>query len=453
MIYRSLALVSMATFYIIYFVKLFLQKKRGISVYKLAQNEKKSKKNITEILLKIVSFLLPVLELVSIVIGRSYLPIMGKVIGVYFAFFADLLFLNAVISMKDSWRVGVAEDEKDRKLITNGIYKFSRNPAFLAFDLLYIGIVLMYCNIPLIICTLAALGIFHLQILSEEKFIKETLKEEYADYQKKVGRYLRYGKPSFLSVRMYAYFILFIWCVLYIITLLLYAGPLLSWIWIWVLIGAFAFLRFVMLKFAIDKDKRLRIPKFIKVIYYVLFAFALTVFAVVEFNVFKAMNAEPEKNLDYVIVLGAGVNGTVPSKPLAKRIEEAYYYMSDNSDTILIASGGKGPYESISEAECIKNELVRLGIDESRIILEDKSTSTIENLKFSKEIINDNTKKVGIITNSFHEYRAGLIAKEAGYEKVYSVPAVTLFPVGIHYMLREFFGVVRLWMEYGRVIL
>jgi uncharacterized membrane protein len=91
MIYRSLALVSMATFYIIYFVKLFLQKKRGIRVYKLAQNEKKSKKNITEILLKIVSFLLPVLELVSIVIGRSYLPIMGKVIGVYFAFFADFL--------------------------------------------------------------------------------------------------------------------------------------------------------------------------------------------------------------------------------------------------------------------------------------------------------------------------------------------------------------------------
>ena len=135
MIYRSLALVSMATFYIIYFVKLFLQKKRGISVYKLAQNEKKSKKNITEILLKIVSFLLPVLELVSIVIGRSYLPIMGKVIGVYFAFFADFLFLNAVISMKDSWRVGVAEDEKDRKLITSGIYKFSRNPAFLAFAL------------------------------------------------------------------------------------------------------------------------------------------------------------------------------------------------------------------------------------------------------------------------------------------------------------------------------
>ena len=284
MIYRSLALVSMATFYIIYFAKLFLQKKRGIKVYKLAQNEK-NKKNITEILLKIVSFALPVLELVSIIIGRSFLPIMGKVIGVYFAFFADFLFLNAIISMKDSWRVGVAEDEKDRKLITGGIYRFSRNPAFLAFDLLYIGIVLMYCNIPLIVCTVVAIVVFHLQILSEEKFLEETLKEEYVEYKKKVGRYLGYGKFSFLSVRMYAYFILFIWCIFYIITLLLYAGPLLSWIWIWIIIGAFAFLRFMMLKFAIDKDKRLKIPKAIKIIYYVLFAFALTVFCVVEFNV------------------------------------------------------------------------------------------------------------------------------------------------------------------------
>ena len=127
--------------------------------------------------------------------------------------------------------------------------------------------------------------------------------------------------------------------------------------------------------------------------------------------------------------------------------------MSDNPDTILIASGGQGMFESISEAECIKNELVRLGTDESRIILEDRSTSTIENLRLSREIINNDNCKVGIITNSFHEYRAGLIAKEAGYKETYSVPAVTLFPVGIHYMLREFFGVVRLWMEYGKVIL
>ena len=68
------------------------------------------------------------------------------------------------------------------------------------------------------------------------------------------------------------------------------------------------------------------------------------------------------------------------------------------------------------------------------------------------EIIGDKSANVGIITNSFHEYRALLIAKEVGYENAYSVPAVTLFPVGIHYMLREFFGVVRLWMKFGHVV-
>ena len=453
MIYRSLALFCMAIFYILYFAKLIILKKKGINSYKLAKNEGKIKHPKIEIALKAASFLLPVVELVSIILGRSYLPIMGKVIGVYFLAFADLMFLNALVSMKDSWRVGVAKEDGERKLITTGIYRFSRNPAFLAFDLMYLGIALMYCNIPLIICTLITFVIFHLQILEEEKFLEETIGDEYRDYKKRAGRYVGYGKLSFLSVRMYAYFILFMWSIFYIITLVFYAGIFLSWIWIWIIIGAFAFLRFMMLKMAIDKDKRLRLPKIVKYIYYVVFAIGLSVFILVEFNVFRSINTKPEEDLDYVIVLGAGVNGTTPSIPLAKRIEEAYDYMSENPDTIVIASGGQGFMESISEAECIKNELVRMGIDEDRIIMEDKSTSTIENLRFSKAFITDDDARIGIITNSFHEYRAGLIAKEAGYDKVYSVPAKTLFPVGIHYMLREFFGVVRLWMEYGKVIL
>jgi len=141
------------------------------------------------------------------------------------------------------------------------------------------------------------------------------------------------------------------------------------------------------------------------------------------------------------------LNGTVPSNPLVKRIEEGYDYMSDNPDTILIASGGQGFNESISEAECIKRELVKKGVDKERILLEDRSTSTIENLKFSLKIIGRNDLKVGIVTNSFHEYRALMIAKEAGYENVYPVPAKTLFPVGIHYMVREFFGVVRFKLQ------
>ena len=116
------------------------------------------------------------------------------------------------------------------------------------------------------------------------------------------------------------------------------------------------------------------------------------------------MNAEPEPKLEYVIVLGAGLNGSTPSNTLKKRIEEGYIYMSENPDTILIASGGQGFKESISEAECIKRELVKMGISEDRIILEDRSTSTIENLKYSLMILGDPDAEVGIITNSFHEF-------------------------------------------------
>lgn len=453
MIYRSIAFVLMAIFYILYFAKIIAQKRRGINSYKLAKKEGKTQISKTEMALKIASFLLPVIELISMIIGRSYLPIMGKVLGVYLIAFADLLFLNALVSMKDSWRVGVDREDTNRKLITTGIYSFSRNPAFLAFDLMYIGIALMYCNIVLIICTIITIVIFHLQILQEEKFLEETMGGEYISYKKKAGRYVGYGKLSFLSVRMYAYFILFIWCIFYIITLIFYAGIFLSWLWIWVLIGAFALLRFYMLKKAIDTDKRLKLHQIIKVIYYIFFTFCLCVFLLVEFNVFRCMSVKPLENLDYVIVLGAGVNGERPSIPLAKRIEEAYIYMSENPNTVLIASGGQGSSEDISEAECIKRELVKMGISENRILLEDKSTSTMENLEFSKRFIGRKGSEIGIITNSFHEYRATLIARQAGYETIHPVPAPTLMPVGIHYMLREFFGVVRLWIEYKKVIL
>ena len=452
MIYRSLAVLGMAIFYALYFIKLFSQKKKGIEVYKLAKENGKEKLNATEAALKVITIIIPIIEVISIVWGRSYLPIMGKIIGFYFLVFADFTFLFAIISMKDSWRVGVAKEDTNRKLITKGIYQYSRNPAFLAFDLMYIGLSLMYCSIPMIIVTLIGIIMLHLQILKEEKFMTDLKGEEYLEYKKTTGRYVGYKEFSFQSVRMIVYFILFVWCVFYIVTLVFYAGIFLSWIWIWILIGAFAFLRFTMLKMSIDKNKRLKIPKAIKIIYYTVFFLSLAFFLAIEFNISVAMNTKPQKDLDYVIVLGAGLNGTTPTKPLAKRIEEGYIYMSDNPDTILIASGGQGFHESISEAECIKRELVKMGIDEDRIILENRSTSTIENLKFSLEIIGDPDAEVGIITNSFHEYRAGLIAKNVGYTNAHSVPAVTLFPVGIHYMLREFFGVVRLWMELKQIV-
>lgn len=447
MIYRTVAIIPFFAFYIIYFGKAILQKKKGIKTDQLG-NGKHKLKNF-EFWLKLTSVALPVAELCSIIIGRSYLGIMWKVIGAYFAFTADAIFLLSVVCMKDNWRAGVAKADTGRNLVDSGIYKFSRNPAFLAFDLMYIGMALMYCNAVIIVLTVFAILMFHLQILREEKYLSGVFGSDYTEYKKNTGRYFGYFKARsrFMNIRMLLYLILIIWSAFYFVTILIYAGPFLSWNWLWILIGGFAFVRFSMLKREIEGKNKLRIPKWIKIIYYTCFSLALAFFLFIEGNVVLAMNVSPKDNLDYVIVLGAGLVGETPSNPLRARITEAYTYAINNPDTVIVASGGQGFGESISEAECIKRELVKKGIDENRIILENKSTSTIENLRFSKPLIGDDDASVGIITNSFHEYRAMMIAKKEGYKNIHSVPGQTLYPVGVHYTVREFFGVVRFLMD------
>ena len=91
--------------------------------------------------------------------------------------------------MKDSWRAGIPDRDKT-KLVTDGIYRYSRNPAFLGFDLQYIGILLMYFNLLTFIFTIFAATMLHLQILQEEQYLTATFGAEYQAYQRRVFRYL-----------------------------------------------------------------------------------------------------------------------------------------------------------------------------------------------------------------------------------------------------------------------
>ena len=181
--------------------------------------------------------------------------------------------------------------------------------------------------------------------------------------------------------------------------------------------------------------------------YRILFLFAATLFLLVESRIINAMNTQEKDNLPYVIILGAGLKGSVPTRPLLLRMEKAYEYMSANPDTILIASGGQGPDEDISEGECIKNYLTARGIAENRILVEDQSTSTEENIAYSFALLPEDAGEVGILSNSFHIYRAVKIANLQGHDNVSGVPAKTLLPLGIHYTVREFFGCVKLFLS------
>lgn len=124
-------------------------------------------------------------------------------------------------------------------------------------------------------------------------------------------------------------------------------------------------------------------------------------------------NATNEK---VIIILGCRVKGDKPTRALVSRCKAGYEHLIKNKDSIAILSGGQGADEAISEAQCMKNVLTSMGIDESRLIIEDKSTSTQENFEFSKRKIQSlgYSEKVAIATNEYHLYRATLIAKQCG---------------------------------------
>lgn len=149
---------------------------------------------------------------------------------------------------------------------------------------------------------------------------------------------------------------------------------------------------------------------------------------------------------DYIVVLGAGVRGTVPSLTLSERIGAAYDYLSDHPDTTAILCGGQGPGEDMTEAACMYRELTRMGIDGTRLLQEDRSTSTIENLTFALDVAEEVTgmrpAKVGIVSSEYHIFRATRFAQDLELE-AFGVPAkTTWFPLRLNYYLRE---IVAVW--------
>lgn len=478
MAYRIIALALLAIFYAIYLGKMLLQRRRGIMTDQMGRNVidsgvkprsvfKDKRVNTIEIVMKIATYSVVLVEVISILQGMALLGYTGrgillKVFGMYAAIVGDVLFFISVKTMKDSWRAGIST-AGDTKLVKNGIYAISRNPAFLAFDLVYVGILMMYFNWVLLAFTVFAMVMLHIQILQEEKFLPQIFGEEYEEYKKHARRYLGRGKWSFASVKCLAYFIIFVFSIFYYFTCAWYAGFRLSFLWVWLLLAAFSALRIAMLlDVLISREKntapKLRLPLAVKIIYHVLFCAAVAFFLFIEVNVVIYMNMTPKQELDYVIVLGAGLSGDEPSRPLFLRIQKANNYMKANPDTVLIASGGQGKDEVTSEAAVIERVLLEMGLDEDRIVLEDRSINTIANIRNSYEIIYEmcgydgsgDKPTVGVVTNGFHIYRARLIAASQGHGDVYGIPAQTLFPVGIHYVVREFFGVVQLYMGWGQ---
>ena len=188
MVFKIYALLVIILFYSIYFGKMIIQKKQGIRTNQLRKGKYKNIR-LVEVLLSIATITIIPIQVISIIFDFSLLSNNIRPIGFWVGIFGDILFLISIITMKNSWRAGIPSED-NTEFISNGIYKISRNPAFVGFDLMYIGITLLYCNELTIIFSLFAIIMLHFQILQEEKYLEKTFGDDYINYKRKVFRYI-----------------------------------------------------------------------------------------------------------------------------------------------------------------------------------------------------------------------------------------------------------------------
>lgn len=188
----------------------------------------------------------------------------------------------------------------------------------------------------------------------------------------------------------------------------------------------------------------------------ILLVAALAVCAVASVQIMSRYADDDAPDDAVMIVLGCGlssVDNTSPSLVMNRRLDAAEEYLRENPGTVCILSGGQGPDEKVSEAKAMYDSLVRRGIDESRLYKEERSTSTQENIEFSKELIlqngladdEDNINAI-IVTDGFHQYRAHNIGK-ANMLNCFTVASKAPFGLVCIYWIREIPGIVlQVWL-------
>lgn len=209
---------------------------------------------------------------------------------------------------------------------------------------------------------------------------------------------------------------------------------------VWGLIGVLSLLLAALLT---NRELVARLPVWLKVIAVTLFCLGMVLFGTVEGMILTQFHASPASGADYVIILGAQWKPQGPSEVLRRRLDSAAKYLEQNPDTVVIVSGGQGSNEPISEAAGMRQYLVDIGIDGERILMEDRSTNTMENLVFSSNLLDKQSDRVVIVTNNFHMFRALQIAEKQGYARVEGLAASSVVSFLPNNLLREFLGVVK----------
>jgi uncharacterized SAM-binding protein YcdF (DUF218 family) len=183
------------------------------------------------------------------------------------------------------------------------------------------------------------------------------------------------------------------------------------------------------------------LPKKFRIMLTVLLVLGCLLFAVGEVPVIRAAGGTPGYDADWLIVLGAGVNGTAPSLSMLNRLSAALAYLDAHPDCRAVLSGGQGDGEDITEAEAMYRWLTAQGVAPERLVKETRSTRTQENLEYSLPLIPDALNaRIAVCSSEYHLYRAQYLGKAMGYD-LGAVPARTSLPVlRANYFIREGLG-------------
>lgn len=240
---------------------------------------------------------------------------------------------------------------------------------------------------------------------------------------------------------MYIFLILSIICLMYYMLCALYAGLSSSFIFIW-LIGAAVF-GGIFACMLLEARGVLALPVILKRTVLTVVTLLMILLLSMEVLVISGMNDEPDESCEYMIVLGCQIRGTRITRSLRKRLDTAYEYADQYKDIKIVVSGGRGPGEDMTEAQAMYDYLTERGIDGDRIIMEDRSTDTSENIRYSADLIGDMDAHVSVVTNNFHVYRAKRLARGAGFTNVSGAAAGSDPVLMVNYMVREAVGIVK----------
>lgn len=187
---QILGIFILGIFYLVYFGKMLGQRKKGIQTNQLGMGKKKRRTMYTERILRTITTVIVLVIIVSIYLNTTLISNrIVRYLGILLIGIGTVVFIAAMITMRDSWRAGIPQGEK-LQIVTKGIYRVSRNPAFLGFDLTYIGATIAFGNVALLLFSMVAITMMHLQILEEERYMETTFGGEYLAYKNRVARYL-----------------------------------------------------------------------------------------------------------------------------------------------------------------------------------------------------------------------------------------------------------------------